>query len=474
MAKILNFLTIATGASLALSSFSLAGEPQWYSWRGPNQNGTSDETYKNWSFNEEPLWVYDKIMGRGTPTVADGNLYDFGYRGTGPDFEETLTCLDAKTGELKWEIEVNDYISDTIYNRYGIGAPTVDPETGNIYLSTTNGHFLCASKEGKILWEHSMIERFGRLTFPNGRTGSILVDSGLAVIHCVTSYWGAEGPARDRFYAFDKMTGEPVWSSTPGTAPQDSSFSTPVLATVDGKRVFYAGTGCGNIVCVNMNTGAGIWRWRVCQGGVNASPVIFDGKLISLHGAENLDTSDVGRMFAMTLPTELDNVVGEIDAVEGGGPNLPNSVEAWRNDIDAFTSSPTLMGNRVYVLNAVGELNCVNAETGELVWAEKLGPDNIHASPLAVDGKLIVPIHEGTVYIIEPSDKGPKILHKLKLNGICLGQPTVWNGHLYVQAEKGLYCWKFGADSMETPDWPAADCLRQVRQNHWRRFLRMY
>lgn len=460
MSKILKLLSLSAGASLVLISFAGAGEAQWYSWRGPNQNGTSDETYKDWSFDEKPVWVYDKIQGRGTPTIADGNLYSFGYRGTGADFEETLTCLDAESGELKWEIEINDYISDTTYSRYGIGAPTVDIETGNIYLSTTNGHFICASKEGKILWQHSMIERFGRLTFPNGRTGSILVDGDLAVIHCVTSFWGAEGPARDRFYAFDKRTGEPVWSSTPGTQPQDSSFSTPVLANVDGRRVFYAGTGCGNIVCVNMNSGEPIWRWHVCQGGVNGSPVVYKDTLICIHGAENLDTSDVGRMFAMKLPTDLDNVGGVLDVEQGGGPNLPNSVEVWRNDLDTFTSSPTLVGDRVYQLNALGELACVNAETGEVLWKEKLGSDNIHSTPLAVDGKLIVPLNDGSVYIIEPSDKGAKILHSLKLKGVCLGQPTVWNGHLYVHATGGLYCWKFGASSMETPDWPVAEALK--------------
>jgi outer membrane protein assembly factor BamB len=436
-----------------LGGAAMAAEPQWYSWRGPNQNGTSDEKYTDWSFNEKPLWTY-KLQGRGNPVIADGQLYSFGYHGSGPDFSETLTALDAKTGKLLWEVEVNDYVSDTAYSRYGVGSPTVDPETGNIYLAMTNGHFIACDKTGKVLWQHSMIERFGRLTFPNGRSGCVLIEGNTAIVRCISSYWGKEGPARDRFYAFDKLSGEPVWSSEPGIQPQDSSFSTPIFETRDGRRVFYTGTGCGNMVCVNAANGVPLWRWRVSKGGVNASPVIYKNMLICIHDAENMDSSDTGRMFAIKLPEDLDNTGGIVNELEGGAPALPASAEVWRNPLKMFTSSPVLVGNRVYQIVATGELVCVNADDGTILWSQKLGPDNIHSSPLAVDGKLIVPINEGDFYIIEPSDEGAKILNKVELEGNCLGAPTVCNGYLYIHTTEQLYCWKFGASKIEAPEWP--------------------
>ena len=109
---------------------------------------------------------------------------------------------------------------------------------------------------------YSLMERFGRLTFPNGRTGAPVIDGDLVIVRGVTSYWGKQGPARDRFYAFNKSTGVPVWASTPGVAPKDSSFSTPVLANVDGRRVFYVGTGDGNVACVDVRTGQALWRFQ--------------------------------------------------------------------------------------------------------------------------------------------------------------------------------------------------------------------
>ena len=149
------------------------------------------------------------------------------------------------------------------------------------------------------------MERFGRLTFPNGRTGAAVIDGDLVIVRGVTSYWGKQGPARDRFYAFKKNTGAPVWASTPGVAPQDSSFSTPVLANVGARRVFYAGTGDGNVVCVDVRTGQPLWRYQLSHGGVNASVVVSGDTLVAIHGKENIDGSEEGRMVGIKLPTKL-------------------------------------------------------------------------------------------------------------------------------------------------------------------------
>src|SRR5687768_18051452 len=70
------------------------------------------------------------------------------------------------------------------------------------------------------------------------------------------------GRARNRFYAFDKRTGELVWYSTPGIEPIDSTFATPVYANLGNQRVIYQGTGCGHVVCINARTGEPVWRYR--------------------------------------------------------------------------------------------------------------------------------------------------------------------------------------------------------------------
>ena len=65
------------------------------------------------------------------------------------------------------------------------------------------------------------------------------MDEDLVILHAITANWGTNGPARDRFYAFDKITGELVWTSTPGTTPQDTPLQPLVFEDLeDGRRVF--------------------------------------------------------------------------------------------------------------------------------------------------------------------------------------------------------------------------------------------
>ena len=189
-----------------------------------------------------------------------------------------------------------------------------------------------------------MMEEFARLTFPNGRTGGPCVDEDLVIIHAITANWGTNGPIRDRFYAFDKTTGELVWTSTPGTTPKDSSFAPLIFEDLEnGRRVFYSGTGCGHVVCVDARTGQALWRFKMSHGGVNAGVVVYKNMIIAVHGKENIDSSRIGRMVAIRKPTKLP-VVGE-PILE-----LSNEYEQWRNDdIESFTSSPVLHDGRVYI-----------------------------------------------------------------------------------------------------------------------------
>ncbi|MHC4910167.1 MAG: outer membrane protein assembly factor BamB family protein [Planctomycetota bacterium] len=417
----------------------------WTNWRGPRQNGTSSETGLPASCEPggpDELWTLD-LAGRGTPAVANGRVYAMGYRGTGADLRELLLCLDERSGRVLWEHGFNDFLSDIIYDRYSIGAPTIDPETGNVYCLTTPGLLNCFSWDGRLLWQHSMMEQSGRLTFPNGRTGSPVVDGDLLITRGITTSWGSLGPARDRFYAFDKRTGDLVWASTPGVGPKDSCFSHPVIVQDGDRRLLYAGTGCGNIICIDAGTGAPVWRFQMSIGGVNSAVLVDEEKnrLIAVHGRENLDASEIGRMVALRLGTRP-------AAGEAGPVVLGTDSELWRTHHVAFTSPLVQVGDRVYLTGHTGELYCIDADTGEDLWKMKLAPDQIHAGPVHADGRLYVPMTNGTLHIIEPSDTGPNVVSQVQLEGSCLGPPAIAGGRVYVHTTEKLYC--FGRESGTT------------------------
>lgn len=441
-----------------------AGSPQdrvqgWLDWRGPLANGQSledDLPSEVQPGGESELWTYP-LSSRGTPVVADGRVYFLGYSGDGADLQEHVVCVSEETGELLWEHRYSDYLSDVIYNRYAIGSPTIDPRTGNVFVLQTSGRLMSFTPEGRLRWRRQLAEDYGRFTYPNGRTGAPVIDGDLCIISCVTGAWGRDfGPARIRLYAFQTDTGDHVWGATPGGPPKDAPYSHPVVEWREGRRALYAGLGDGYVAGVDARTGQPLWRSRLATGGINASPVVHEDKLVVVHGRENLDSSVIGRLLALPLgraPEERSGPAVELTAAD----------ELWRNDdLASFTSSPVLVGDRTYITVQVGELYCNDANTGETLWKLKLAPDQIHASPAYGDGKLYVPMNNGSFHIVQLPEAGgdgePEVLSSVQLEGNCLGAPAIWNGRIYVHTTEKLYC--FGdpaAGPRELPVVPAPE-----------------
>ncbi len=419
-----------------LSAKSVDG---WLSWRGPLQSGVSLETNLPDSLEldgEDHLWSYP-VKGGGSPVIADGRVYVFGFyeENEGKLVEETLLCLDADSGKKLWEYRSRDFLSDNVYNRYGIGSPCVDPDTGNVYVMITSGLALAFDRDGNKLWEHSMLEEFWRLTFPNGRTGGPVVDGDFVVFRGITANWGPSGPPGDRFYGFEKQTGELAWWSAPDIKPVDSSNSSPTFGNIEGNRVFYSGTGAGSIICADARTGEPVWRTSISQGGVNASVLLYgDDKLIAIHGKENTDSTIKGGLVCYRIPTTYPK--GDKPVILG------QKDEIWRNDEGyvSFSSSPVLHDGRIYTTVATGELKCADAKTGETLWELKLGADQLHASPLYADGKLYVPMAEGHVVVVKLHDDHGEILNTAEMGAVCLAAPSAYAGKVYVQTTAGLHC----------------------------------
>jgi outer membrane protein assembly factor BamB len=452
--------------SSALVSHAAGPARGWLNWRGPTQNGFSTEkNLPNEIDAKKPLWVAD-FPGQSAPVVAGGKLYIMGYLGDGPDLREGVACFDADTGKKLWERLYNDFISDVIYLRYATSTPVIDPETGNVFMQGTQGILAGFTPDGNELWKHSLMEEFGRLTFPNARTGSPVVDRDLVITRGITANWGAQGPASDRFYAFDKKTGELVWASTPGDRPKDNSFSSPILGWLGGKRVFYASTGDGSIVCVNARNGDALWRVPVFKAGINATVVVHNNdKVIATYGTPY----EPGQMIALKITD-----VAPTNPAAGPAVIEREKAQLWANDVSSSTSSPILVGDVVYAVSEKGDLCAINANTGEIKWKHRLGIEQRNSCPLFADGKLYVPMLDdpdtkttsgeagttGAFYVVKPGDKGCEVLSHVALEGKCFGTPVAYNGKVYVQTTRKLYCFgKNGnndglAPEPQAEEWP--------------------
>ena len=198
-----------------------------------------------------------RLRQHGTPVIAryaDGDrLFVMGYRGQGPDLQELLVCLDAATGELIWERAFSDFLSDIIYNRYAIGSPTVDPQTGHIYAMTTPGLLVGFDRDGKLLWQKD----FGVLdanfysvpTAQFGFASSPIIHDGMVLMQCDVKHKSFVG-------AFNVETGEEIWRTKRRDVP---AWSTPTVCSAGGRTQMVV-NGFKQIAGYDLATGKRLWK----------------------------------------------------------------------------------------------------------------------------------------------------------------------------------------------------------------------
>ena len=364
--------------------------------------------------------------------IANGKLYAMGYLGEGADLQEGVACFDAETGKKLWQHLYNDFLSDTIYLRYATASPAIDRETGNVYMQGTQGILAAFTPDGKLLWQHSLMEKFGRLTFPNSRTASPVIDGDLVITRGITANWGAQGPGADRFYAFDKKTGELVWASSPGGTAQGQFLFASAAWLVSGparvlRRARATAAWCASTRAPASRSGA----CRCSGPGINATVLVHQRRQSHRHLRHALRAGPDGRAQ---------------DARRRCRPTPPpdrwcsnaRSSNSGPHDISSSTSSPILVGDTIYVVAEKGDLFAVDANTGAIKWKLKLGIEQRNSCPLFADGKLYVPMLDdpatkatgeaeagtkGAFYIIKPGEKEGEMLCHVALEAAASARP---------------------------------------------------
>ena len=142
--------------------------------------------------------------------------------------------------------------------------------------------------------------------------------------------WRSPARLLDRI---SQISPDPLWSSTPGGPPKDSSFSFPVVGTEHGRRVLYSSLGGGFVCCINALTGDPIWRFPLATGGLSSSVVKYKDSIIAMNGKENTDDSTIGRMVSIKC--------GSQPGRDGEQITLTNDDENWRKHSLAWIEGNT-------------------------------------------------------------------------------------------------------------------------------------
>ncbi len=427
---------LASLLSLLVSAVCLLGvlaAADWPVWRGVNSDGVSPEASlpSNWSPDGENLLWKVPIGSRSTPVVLDGRVcvISLAEPQTPSKWRTRIVCLDGETGKIRWEHYYTVFQTDIPHHRVGWASLAGDPETGFIYFHGIEGIVAAFDKAGKIVWQRSLDEEIGRFSGFGGRTVTPMLDGDQLIVSFLTAGWGPNFAPRHRFYAFDKETGDILWSSAPGGRPFDTTYSVPVARVINGQRLLIDGNGDGGIYAIKAGTGEKVWGFPLSKRGINSS-VVVDGNLVyASHSEENADGSTaMGRIVSL-----------DASQIAEGKPK-----EVWRAEgVQAGYASPALYRGVLYHVDNSANLLAFDAKTGKPLWNYNVGTAQ-RASPVVADGKIFISDVDGTFHIVKVGDKPERLDMDAFKNpdGSAVqinGSPAVANGRIYLPMENMIY-----------------------------------
>jgi len=219
-----------------------------------------------------------------------------------------------------------------------------------------------------------------------------------------------------RVLALDARTGKERWQGKRGLSR--ISHGVPAIWEHDGRAEVVSEAG-DVVQGFDAETGARLWSSEVIGEGKVPSTVLGDGLVFTAGGWGGKDTIKAFRL--------------------GGQGDLKETQLVWEQKKN-MPRVPSLLYVKPYLFTLTdgGVAACLTAETGELVWQERVG-GNFSASPVAADGRIYFLGDNGETTVIA---EGPefKVLAKNPLGGKVQASLAIAQQRLFIRTADNLYC----------------------------------
>ena len=392
----------------------------WNRFHGGAGNGDAGKGTipSQWS-DSDYTWKRD-IGSRdvGSPIIIDGKVYYLAYRAE--KRQMSLESLDLSNGNLRWSrpFPQTEY---HLHNRntFASGTPSADEKNIFVAYAEPKHTFLkCFDHDGNEVWSRdfgSWLSQHGFGTSPRIHGDTILLFNSQQAEQLKPD----QTPGVSRLIAVDRHTGQTRWETT--LTATRSCYGMPAIHQGDqGSQVINANTGDG-MFALDLKTGKKLWNLEVFEKRVCSTPLI--------HGDIAIGTSGSGgggnHLVAVRIPTRTGQQPEQLYRIDRGAPYVP---------------TPAIRGNRMFMVDDKGIASCVNVETGESVWMERIGGrQGYGASPILIGDKLLVISLGGEAKVLRASDEF-ELLGEMDLGGPVGASPAYANGCLILRVENELRC----------------------------------
>jgi len=393
----------------------LAQGTRWPDFRGPTRDGHAPpaQVPLHWSETRNVRWkVRIPGIAWSSPVVWDGQVWM--TTATPKGHEMGVLALDVETGKKLHKrllIENEEPEEKNPLNSYASPTPAI--EEGRIYTHFGSYGTLCLDTgTGETVWARWDLQ----CDHATGPGSSPIIHEDLLIFHM-------DGRDVQYVVALDKGTGETRWKTERTidltTQPPDMrrAFSTPIVIAVEGAPRLVS-TGSQATYAYEPETGKEVWRLFHKGFSQSSRPVQGGGLLF-------LNTGFTSARLLAVRPGGRGDVT-EQDAI------------AWTSRRSVPTMSSALfVDGRIYMVSDGGVVSCLDAETGESLWAERIGGE-FSASPVLVSGRIYFFDREGVAVVIEPGPEFNKLAENTLESG-CMASAAVVGDALLLRTKKHLY-----------------------------------
>ena len=419
---------------VALMGLMVSGEltraENWPQWRGPKNNGISNETNTptKWAKTENVAWRL-ALPGPGgaTPAVWDERIFLTSVdKGSG---DLLLLCV-GTDGKEKWRQVMASGNKDVRGDEGNSASNSPSTDGEHVWAMMTTGVLGCWTVEGKEVWKFNLQDRYGKFNIQFGMTSTPVLDGDqlyLQLIH-------GDGNAKTReaiVVCLEKKTGKEIWKRdrpSDAISENEHSYASPVIYE-DEQTKFLLSHGADFIVAHDLKDGHELWRCGNLNAKTKYDPFLrFVASPAVGKGIIVVPTAKGAPVFALKP--------------DGKGDITDNAaVHLWKHPKTPDVPSPLIHGGLVYLCMQDGQVHLLDEKTGEQIYLKRAHNDRYRASPVFADGKVYLTARGGIVTVIK-AGRDYEVIAENDLGEAISASPVFANGMMYLRSFDALWAIK--------------------------------
>lgn len=397
-----------------------ANAENWPQWRGPNNDGVSGEKGLpvEWSAEKNVLWRLP-LPGPGgaTPVVWGDRVFVTSSK----ENELVLVCA-STDGKIVWEKSLGGGNKLSMGDEGNSASPSPSTDGKHVWAMVGTGILACFDFEGNEAWRVDLQERYGKFAIQWGMSSSPLLVGDrlyLQIMHQQAAL----------VVALDKSTGAEVWKHqriSDAEGENLDSYASPVLYR-DEKHEFLLTHGADYVIAHRLDNGDEIWR---C-GGFNPAE--------NYNRTLRLVASPLAAPGLIVVPSAKQRSVMALTPDNKGDITTSSERRLWLlKDNTPDVSSPLAVDGLVYLCRENGILRCVDAKTGQEYYSERCYSDRYRASPVYADGHVYVSSRKGVTTVVKAGRKFEPVAEN-DIGEALSSSPAISGGRIYLRTFDALY-----------------------------------